>query len=96
MFDDSYCVSHVEKIDEQPWLYVLYEVNKIDWFLLIPYSPVSYVDTEMCIKLTDQEKNAVKKDMAWLKNFSEKVRFSPDKYLGRAVPKELQKKIDKF
>lgn len=82
-------IKTVKQIAQKPWEYTLYEVNNSYWVMSIPYSPKSYVDTSMSIKLSDEETRMAKEDQTWLSTFAEKVRYSPDKYLGRALSADI-------
>ena len=85
-----YEVKIVKEIAQKPWEYTLYEVNGTDWVMSIPYSPKSFVDTSMSIKLNDEETLMAREDEQWLSTFAEKVRYSPDKYLGRALTVDIK------
>ena len=86
-------INTAKKIGSSPWEYTLYEVNETDWVINIPYSPVSFVDTNMSILLTAEEKRSAENNELWAKEFSEKVRQSHEPFLARKLDTELATKI---
>jgi hypothetical protein len=48
-------MNKVEKLDVEPWKFIVYEDDDLYWFESFSYRPVSFVDLSMIIKLTDEE-----------------------------------------
>ena len=82
-----------EKIDFQPWEYALYKVNGGLYFLRIPYSPKSFVDTTMCIELSDKEISFALSKEGWLGDFSRQIRENYDDYRCRSISKDEEQEI---
>ncbi len=74
-----------KKIQSKPWEYTLYRDCLGRFVLKVPYSPKSFVDTHMSLVLTEEEIKMMDADEGWLSRFSEEVRYSPKKYLFRAL-----------
>ena len=88
------CMNKVKKLDVEPWRFVLYEVNDCDWFVKFSYSPVSFADTSMTIKLTSEEKNHAKSDRQYLIDFSDKLGMNYQSYQNRSVGYDTQSELE--
>jgi hypothetical protein len=86
-------MNKVEKLDVEPWKFIVYEVDELYWFVSFSYSPVSFVDLSMIIKLTDEEKINAELDRQFLIDFSDKLRNDYKPYLIRSVEPELRSKL---
>ncbi|OMH25229.1 hypothetical protein [Motiliproteus sp. MSK22-1] len=78
-------MKHINKLDMEPWQFILYEVDGSDWIVDFPYSPLSYVDASMSIKLSEEEKLQAKENRQYLIEFSEKLRNNHKAFLERAL-----------
>jgi hypothetical protein len=86
-------MNKVKKLDVVPWRFIVYEVDELYWFVSFSYSPVSFADTSMIIKLTDEEKLKAESDWQYLIDFSDKLRNNYKVYLDRSVVPEIQSKL---
>ena len=91
---ESGCMNKVKKIDVEPWKFVLYEVNDCDWFVKFSYSPVSFADTSMTIKLASEEKDKAKLGRQYLIDFSDKLRNNYQSYQNRSVGYDIQSELE--
>ncbi len=78
-----------EKIDQKPWEYILYKIDQGGYILTVPYSPKSFVDAKLNLKLSVEECELVNSDPSWVRLFAEKVRNSPSKYLSRSLSPDV-------
>ena len=77
-------------IFKKPWYFTVYQVNKSQYFIEIPYSPKSFVDSTMMIEINNK-----KIDEEEVTNLSIRVRDNPEKYIGLAIDPKLQLEITK-
>ncbi len=75
----------LKKIDSVSWTYILYESSNQDWLCDFPYSPRSYVDISMLIRLTDEEKQKAQESKQFLFDFSKKFKDDHTLYYHREV-----------
>ena len=81
----------VVEIDREDWRFIVYEVDDIHWFVDFHYSPVSFFDSSMTIKLTRYEKLRAKLNRNYLFKLSDKIRYSYRKFIHRDTKLQLHK-----
>ena len=77
------------------WRYILYESDHNDLYIDVPYSPVSFVDVSMLIKLNEEEKQNYLDDIDFLNKHSEKITYYFKDYLHRSLDRSQFNFIDK-
>ncbi len=82
-------------IDIENWRFRLYEAPNNDLYCDFPYSPVSYVDISILLKLTAQETAKIKADRNHLFTMSDDVRDNYKIYLHRALNSKDFLQLDK-
>ncbi|GGC86768.1 hypothetical protein GCM10011508_12520 [Flavobacterium lutivivi] len=75
----------LKQIDIERWKFILYKSENDDFYCDFSYSPVSYCDMLLLIKLTEEEKNETKLNRDYLVKLSEKVSYYFRDYLPRAL-----------
>lgn len=73
------------KIDSEPWQFILYRGENNQLFAKFYYSPQSYIDLNLLIKLTEEESNNVKINRIFLIELATKIRNDYTKYIGRGL-----------
>jgi hypothetical protein len=76
---------NVTEIAVEHWRYILYESDTKDLYIDVSYSPVSFVDASMLIKLNEEEKQNHLNDSDFLKKLSEKISYYFKDYLRRSL-----------
>ncbi|WP_420320503.1 hypothetical protein [Flagellimonas sp.] len=78
----------LKEIDQENWRFTLYESPDSNWYGDFIYSPQSFVDLSMLIKLSDEEKKSTLQNRGFLIELSEKIRNNHKDYLNRSLNKE--------
>lgn len=73
------------EIDKENWRFTLYESPDSNWYGDFIYSPQSFVDLSMLLKLSDEEKASASHNREFLIELSEKIRNNYKDYLQRAL-----------
>jgi hypothetical protein len=76
---------NLTEIAIERWRYILYETDTKDLYIDVSYSPVSFVDVSMLIKLNQEEKENHLNDSEFLKKHSEKISYYFKNYLHRSL-----------
>ncbi|QXP52503.1 hypothetical protein [Cellulophaga sp. HaHa_2_1] len=75
----------LNKIDQENWMFTLYENTNGIWYGDFMYSPSSFVDMSMLIELTDKEKKLAFENRFFLIELSEKIRTNYTIYQSRTL-----------
>ena len=73
------------ELDDRAWEYTLYEVDDSEWIVSFAYSPKSYVDASLTIRLTEEEKKKAQQDSEFLSKLSKRLRNKYKDYYPRAL-----------
>ncbi|MCZ8329861.1 MAG: hypothetical protein O9282_00970 [Flavobacterium sp.] len=73
------------QIDIENWRFTLYESQSKELYASFPYSPRSFIDLEIFIKLTEEEKIKAKNDRNFLLEISDDVRNNYKNYFSRTI-----------
>lgn len=76
---------NLKEIAIERWRYILYESDDQDLYIHVHYSPVSFIDLSMLIKLTEQEKQNYLSDGEFLNKHSEQITYYFKDYLHRSL-----------
>ena len=78
----------LKEIDEENWKFTLYESQDSNWYVDVVYSPKSFVDLSMLIKLTEEEKKTVINSRENLIKLCDKIRDNYEDYLSQSINRE--------
>jgi hypothetical protein len=73
------------QVDIEHWRFTLYESENKELYASFPYSPMSFTDLEIFIKLTNEEEIKARNDRKFLIEVSEDVRDNYKEYFSRAL-----------
>lgn len=79
---------NLTEIDDENWRFTLYETSDKKWISSFSYSPQSFIDLEMLIELTDDEKVKAESDRQFLIDMADRVRNNYKGFLERALNRD--------
>jgi hypothetical protein len=76
------------EIDKEHWRFILYENSKKEWIGDFVYSPQSFIDLSMLIKLTNEEKEICRNDRTQLLKLADQIRSNHREFLSRSLDRK--------
>ncbi|PZU16783.1 MAG: hypothetical protein DI622_11215 [Chryseobacterium sp.] len=75
----------LKEIHKENWKYILFESIDRELYIEIPYSPISFFQASMLIKLTNEEVRQHFKDNTFLIKLSEEISYHFNRYMSRSL-----------
>ncbi|WP_313374423.1 hypothetical protein [Chishuiella sp.] len=78
----------LKEIDGENWKFTLYESQDSNWYVDVVYSPRSFVDLSMLIKLNEEEKNTAINNRDNLIKLCDKIRDNYEHYQSKSINRD--------
>ncbi len=75
----------LNEIHKERWKYILFESIDKELYIDIPYSPVSFFQATMLVKLNDEEVKQYLEDKTFLIELSEEMSYHFKRYMNRSL-----------